>query len=590
MKMEAMDRFREACVSAVREVLDGMGAPADLKIVTEVPDNADLAIPCFTFSKALKAAPVKIAEDIAASIGCGNGIASVVPLNGYLNFTADPVPIVSGVLEEGVAKGKDIGRSAPSGIRVNVEHTSTNPTGPVHVGRARNPIIGDTLARCLRMRGHDVTAEYYVNDVGKQVVTLAWGVKNVTKEEAEAEMNASENPDDRDKVDHRLVYSYRVATKKIHGDEANGIPADPALEEQVADMMRRFENGDREVIDYVGKVAETMLGGINATLADMNVTLDKYTWESAIIADGAARRIADRLSASKYAGQTEDGARYVELKEFGIKGKNTKFTFTRADGTTLYTTRDLAYHEDKFSRSDRVIDVLGEDQKLGSAQLCAALEIMGEEKRPEPLFYSFVSLPQGRMSTRKGVVVYLDDLLEEARARAYEEIKKRRDDLSEEKMREIARAVGTGAVRYNIVRVGADKQLVFKWEDALNFDGNSGPYLQYVHARACSILRKAGEFQRDCDGSKLSDEYEIRLAKVLARYPDVLQTIDETKRVNLMPAYAHEVASAFNQFYTQVSVLNAGDVRDARLTLVECTKYVLASALNCLGIEAPEEM
>ena len=588
--MEAMDRFREACVSAVRKVLDGMGAPADIKIVTEVPDNADLAIPCFTFSKPLRAAPVKIAEDIASAIECTGGIASVVPLNGYLNFTADPVPIVTGVLEEGVAKGKDIGRCPPSGVRVNVEHTSTNPTGPVHVGRARNPIIGDTLARCLRMRGHDVTAEYYVNDVGKQVVTLAWGVANVTKEEAEAEMMASENPDERDKVDHRLVYSYRVATKKIHGDEANGIPADPALEEQVADMMRRFENGDREVIDYVGKVAQTMLGGINATLADMNVTLDRYTWESAIIADGAARRIADRLSASKYAGQTEDGARYVELKDFGIKGKNTKFTFTRADGTTLYTTRDLAYHEDKFSRSDRVIDVLGEDQKLGSQQLCAALEIMGEEKRPEPLFYSFVSLPQGRMSTRKGVVVYLDDLLEEARARAYEEIRKRRDDLSEDKMREIARAVGTGAVRYNIVRVGADKQLVFKWEDALNFDGNSGPYLQYVHARACSIMRKAGDFQRDCDGSKLTDEYEVKLAKVLARYPDILRTIDETKRVNLMPAYAHEVAAAFNQFYTQVSVLNSGDLRNARLTLVECTRYVLASALDCLGIEAPEEM
>ena len=157
-------------------------------------------------------------------------------------------------------------------------------------------------------------------------------------------------------------------------------------------------------------------------------------------------------------------------------------------------------------------------------------------------------------------------------------------------MREIARAVGTGAVRYNIVRVGADKQLVFKWEDALNFDGNSGPYLQYVHARACSIIRTAGEYGHDCDGSKLSDEYEIKLAKVLARYEDILAAIDETKKVNLLPAYAHEVAAAFNQFYTQVNVLNSGDLRDARLTLVECTRYVLASALNCLGIEAPEEM
>lgn len=589
--MQAMDDFRSACIAAVEKALGEMGAPADLKIVTEIPDNgADLAVPCFTFSKALRCAPQKIADDIASKIPAGNGITGVSSLNGYINFAADPVPIVSGVLREGVERKADFGRSAPTGIRVNVEHTSTNPTGPVHVGRARNPIIGDTLARCLRMRGHDVTTEYYVNDVGKQVVTLAWGVANTSDEEAKAEMMSSENPDERDKVDHRLVYCYRVATKKIHGNEAEGIPADPELEAQVADMMRRFENGDREVIDYVGKVARTMLEGINATLADMNVTLDRYTWESAVIADGAARRIADRLSASEYAGVSEDGARYVDLKDFGIHGKNTKFTFTRADGTTLYTTRDLAYHEDKFSRSDRVIDVLGEDQKLGSQQLCAALQIMGEERRPETLFYAFVSLPEGRMSTRKGVVVYLDDLLEEARTRAYEEIRKRRDDLPEEKMREIARAVGTGAVRFNIVRVGADKQLVFKWEDALNFDGNSGPYLQYVHARACSIIRKAGEFERDCDGSKLTDEYEVRLAKELSRFPEVLREIDESKRVNLLPAYAHDVAAAFNQFYTQINVLNSGDRRNARLTLVECTRYVLASVLYCLGIEAPEEM
>ena len=589
--MQAMDNFRAACVSAVKNALIAMGAPDDLKIVTEFPDNgADLAVPCFTFSKALKCAPQKIADEICSKIDPGNGIVSVSSLNGYVNFVADPVPIVTGLLKEGAERKADIGRSAPTGIRVNVEHTSTNPTGPVHVGRARNPIIGDTLARCLRMRGHDVTTEYYVNDVGKQVVTLAWGVANTTDEEARQEMMSSENPDERDKVDHRLVYCYRVATKKIHGNEAEGIPPNHDLENQVSDMMRRFENGDREVIDYVGNVARTMLEGINATLADMNVTLDRYTWESAVIADGAARRIADRLSASPYAGVSDDGARYVDLKDFGIHGKNTKFTFTRADGTTLYTTRDLAYHEDKFSRSDRVIDVLGEDQKLGSQQLCAALQIMGEEKRPETLFYAFVSLPEGRMSTRKGVVVYLDDLLEEARARAYDEIKKRRSDLSEEKMREIARAVGTGAVRFNIVRVGADKQLVFKWEDALNFDGNSGPYLQYVHARACSIIRKAGEFERDCDGSKLTDEYEIRLAKELSRFSEVLKEIDESKRVNLLPAYAHDLAAAFNQFYTQINVLNSGECRNARLTLVECTRYVLASVLYCLGIEAPEEM
>ena len=581
--MIVMEKFVAECEDAVVKALAAMGAPSDLKLVKEFPETADLAIPCFTFAKPLKMAPVAIAEKIASAIKAPCGlIAGVTPLNGYLNFTVDTTALVTDLLTEVAEQGESFGKGKLTGIRVNVEHTSTNPTGPVHVGRARNPIIGDTLARCLRMRGHDVTTEYYVNDVGKQVVMMSWGVANVTPEEVQKEIEETEKADDRDKVDHRLVYNYRVATKKIHEV--------PEMEAEIASLLERFEAGDQEVIDYVKKVAETMLGGINETLASMNVTLDRYTWESKFIANGAAKEIVAKLQNTPYSGKTEDGASYVDLKDFGIHGKNTKFTFTRSDGTTLYTTRDLAYHMDKFSRADRVIDVLGEDQKLGSQQLCSALQIMGVDRKPEALFYAFVSLPEGRMSTRKGVVVYLDDLIDEAVDRAYAEIQKRRSDLSEEQMQAIARAVGVGAVRYNIVRVGSDKQLVFKWEDALSFDGNSGPYLQYVHARACSILRKAGKFEPCTDGSKLTDEYEIKLAKALARFEAVLKDVDETKRVNMMPAYGHEVAAIFNQFYAAVPVLQASDAREARLTLVEATRVVLKNVLWCLGIESPEEM
>ncbi len=581
--MIVMEKFVAECEDAVVKALAAMGAPSDLKLVKEFPETADLAIPCFTFAKPLKMAPVAIAEKIASEIKAPCGlIAGVTSLNGYLNFTVDTTALVTDLLTEVAEQGDSFGKGKPTGIRVNVEHTSTNPTGPVHVGRARNPIIGDTLARCLRMRGHDVTTEYYVNDVGKQVVMMSWGVANVTPEEVQKEIEETEKADDRDKVDHRLVYNYRVATKKIHEV--------PEMEAEIASLLERFEAGDQEVIDYVKKVAETMLGGINETLASMNVTLDRYTWESKFIANGAAKEIVSKLQNTPYSGKTDDGASYVDLKDFGIHGKNTKFTFTRSDGTTLYTTRDLAYHMDKFSRADRVIDVLGEDQKLGSQQLCSALQIMGVDRKPEALFYAFVSLPEGRMSTRKGVVVYLDDLIDEAVDRAYAEIQKRRSDLSEEQMQAIARAVGVGAVRYNIVRVGSDKQLVFKWEDALSFDGNSGPYLQYVHARACSILRKAGKFEPCTDGSKLTDEYEIKLAKALARFEAVLKDIDETKRVNMMPAYGHEVAAIFNQFYAAVPVLQANDAREARLTLVEATRVVLKNVLWCLGIESPEEM
>ena len=586
--MSIMDDFENEVRSKVSEALAGMGAgsvefPVELSSV----ETVDLAVPCFTMSKAMRKAPQAIADELAAAIEPSGLISAATSTNGYLNFNIDPVAMVKGTLDEIVSKGSDFGSLPASGLRVNVEHTSTTPTGPIHVGRARNPIIGDTLARCLKKCGHEVTTEYYVNDVGKQVVVLTWGVNNVSDEDAEAEREEhartiGQNEKERDKTDHRLVANYRVANKRLKEDES--------VQNEISEMLRGFEAGDRKVIDTVRHTAEIMLGGLKETLGNINVVLDRYTWESDYIADGSARDVVERLKGSKYAGETEDGAWYVDLKDFGIQGKNTKFTFTRSDGTTLYTTRDLAYHLDKFSRADRVIDVLGEDQKLGSKQLCSALEILGNEKMPEPLFYAFVSLPEGKMSTRSGVVVYLDDLIDESVARAYEEIRSRRSDMSEEKMREIARIVGIGAVRYNIVRVQPEKQFVFKWEEALNFDGNSGPYLQYVHARACSMLRKAGSFEHDTDPSKLTDPLEIKLVKTLSKYEEVLKAAGNGKRVHMLPAYGHELAVAFNQFYAAVSVLDAGPRKDARLTLVECTKVVLADVLNCLGMGAPEEM
>lgn len=589
--MSVMEDFEEQVRGAVSAALEGAGA-GGLEFAVELPslEGADLAVPCFTMSKAMRKPPVAIAEELASAITPSGLIASVDAKNGYLNFAMDTAPMVRGVLDEIVEKGSLYGTHPADGVRVNVEHTSTNPTGPIHVGRARNPIIGDTLARCLKRCGHEVSTEYYVNDVGKQVVILTWGVMNVSDEEAEREREehakASGHEKEREKTDHRLVAKYRVANKLMESD--------PAVQAEISDMMRRFEDGDPEVIGNVRRTAEAMLDGLRETLGAINVTLDRYTWESRYIEDGSAHAVVDRLKASDYAGTTDDGAWFVDLKDFGIQGKNTKFTFTRSDGTTLYTTRDLAYHIDKFTRADRVIDVLGEDQKLGSKQLCSALQILGEKGVPEPLFYSFVSLPEGKMSTRKGVVVYLDDLIDEAVEHAYQEILKRSEvrgsDMSEERMREIARIVGIGSIRYNIVRVQPEKQLVFKWSEALNFDGNSGPYLQYVHARACSMLRKAGEFTVDTDPSKLDDKFEVNLVKVLARYGEVLRMAGDGKRVHLLPAYGHDVAVAFNQFYAAVSVLDAGPRRDARLTLVRCARDVMADVLDCLGMGAPEEM
>lgn len=580
--MSVMDRFRTEVDGAVRSALSKMGVDSEFSIEIPSTDVADLAVPCFLMSKALKRAPKDIAEELASNIEPSDLISDVSALNGYLNFKMDGVKLTEGTLKD-VLEMKDRYGSLPNkGVKVIVEHTSTNPTGPIHVGRARNPIIGDTLARILDMCGYDVSTEYYVNDVGKQVVILTWGVNNLTKEQVEREIEDRGMQDDRDKIDHKLVAYYRLANKVMEED--------PAVQEEIGSMLRKFEAGDEEVISTVRKTAEIMLNGLKETLANIDVVLDTYTWESKFIADGSARKYVDELKQSKYAGVEDDGACYLELKDFGIQGKNTRFTFTRADGTTLYTTRDIAYHQDKFKRADKLIDVLGEDQKLGNKQLCCALEILGQTRKLDAMFYSFVSLPEGKMSTRKGVVVYLDDLIDEAVSRAYDEIRSRRDDMPEDRMREIAKIIGVGAIRYNIVRVQPEKQLVFKWEEALSFDGNSGPFLQYSYARACSMLRKAGDFEEVVDPSLLTDPFELSLIKTISKFESVIEQAGENRRIHLLPAYGHELASAFNQFYASVPVLNSKAEKDARLTLVKCSKIVLKNVLDCLGLGAPEEM
>ena len=572
--MDPLASFRDEVERSVKAALHELGAKQELQM--EVPDAAiaDFAFPCFSLAKVLRKAPAAIAEELASKVKISPMLERVWADKGYLNFKVNHAELIRITLQEVIRTRSDYGKGDDKGTKVLLEHTSVNPTGPIHVGRARNPIIGDTLARCLRKCGYQVTTEYLVNDVGRQVVLLSWGVRNIPSKDV---IPAS----DRQKDDHLLVGFYQKANERLESE--------PEVESQIASLTRGFEAGDPEVISMVRETAERMLQGIKESLSSINVELDNYTWESQFIINGEAKRVVERLKSTPECHE-EDGAFYLDLSAFGIHGRDTKFFFTRADGTTLYTTRDMAYHLDKFKRADQLINVLGEDQKLGQQQLAAALRILGESKAPECMYYAFVSLPEGRMSTRKGLVVCLDDLIDEAEDRAYEEVKKRRTDLSEEKMRQIARDIGRGALRFNIVRVQAEKQIVFKWEEALNFEGNSAPFVQYSHARCCSILAKAGGFERVVEPSLLDDPYERKLIRILAQYPTVVRDCGLKRRIHLMPAYGQEVASAFNQFYAYVPVLRSGERQAARLTLVESTMWVLRGVLGNLGIVAPEEM
>jgi arginyl-tRNA synthetase len=253
----------------------------------------------------------------------------------------------------------------------------------------------------------------------------------------------------------------------------------------------------------------------------------------------------------------------------------------------VYGARDLSYHAWKSANFDRIIDVLGADHKLIGGQLICTLKLLGE-KPPEIVHFEFVSLPEGSMSTRAGKFVSADDLIAEVTRRAFEEVTIRRPELDEATRSDIASSVARAAIRYDIVKVSPEKSTVFNWKEALDFERQSGPYIQYAHARACSILKKAGNYT---DWYELETDHEIRLAKLIARFPSIIDKVINELRPHLLATYARELADAFNTFYHFEPVLKSeGKVRDRRLTLVKAVQNTLQESLETLGIDAIQTM
>ena len=566
------DSLRQAAEAVRDTILADLGAADAAVPVSEAPESKGLfAFPAFPLAKALRRAPNEIAADIAGRPAPAP-FSALVAEGPYVNFREDPGAFAALVLASVRAMGESYGVSPERPERVLLEHTSINPTGPIHVGRARNPIYGDSLARILRLAGCRVTREYLVNDVGKQMVLQYWATKNLSPEDV--------GPPDRKKDDYRLVKYYQKAAALLEER--------PELNAEVMELIQRFERGDAALAREVRQVSERVLRGILESLARIDVSYDSFFWESDLILDGRVQNVIERLTPR---GREEDGARYLDLSAHGLEGDAAKYFFVTRHGTSLYTTRDIAYHLDKMERCDAAINVLGEDQKLTFQRLKAAFRLLGIDWAPETLFYAFVGLPEGRLSTRKGLVVYLDDLLDEAVDRAYAEVSKRREDLPEARKREIAEFVGVGAVRYNIARVQAEKRILFRWEEALNFEGSSAPFLQYAHARACGILDKAGGPAGPGDPRLLVHPGERRLLRWIAKFPSSVRDAADGRRVHQVAAFAADFASVFNEFYRDCPVLSsAADVRAARLALVDAARIVFRNALGCLGLKAPREM
>jgi arginyl-tRNA synthetase len=284
--------------------------------------------------------------------------------------------------------------------------------------------------------------------------------------------------------------------------------------------------------------------------------------------------------------EMEDSALQLDLSSFGFEKK---LVLRRTDGTSLYTTRDLAYHRWKSTQADRMVDILGADHKLISSQLRTALRLINIPE-PEVVIFEFVSLPTGSMSTRRGKFISADELLDEVEKQAFEEVTTRRPEESEELRRSIAADVASGAVRYDVVKVSADKATMFDWKAALDFEKLSAPFIQYSHARACSILRKAGEIGQ-FDPGLLTGENEVLLIKKIAEFDQVIDRAARELKPHQLATYARELAESFNLFYRFSPVLDAStDLKASRLALVNASRNALRETLETLGIKGLETM
>ncbi len=591
----------------------------------------------FQLARVFRRAPKSIAEEIVERISddLPGGIKNVKVANGYINFYIDYSYFGKALVEEILGSGEAYGESGVGkGKKVIVEHTSVNPTKPLHMGHARNAVLGDTMARIMGKLGYTVEVQNYIDDLGVQFAQVLWGYLNLKEEFERIEAELREKDLKEDFIDHVMGLLYVEVNKRL---EEN-----PEVEREVRELMKRLEEGDNEIAEIGRKLAERVVKAQMLTTYRMGIAYDLLSWESDIMRSGIfdeAYRLIEKNENFFWAEEGKyRGAFVMDLRKLFPDMKNPFLVLRRSDGTATYTGKDIAYHlwkfgkvkadmlyklwdrrgnhetwttapdgnemPGKFGRAEIVINVIGAEQRHPQMAIKYALQLLGFEesaKNFHHLAYEHVVREEGRFSGRKGTWVgfTVDEVLNEAVQRARELVEQKNPHLSEGEKETIAEAVGVGAVRYNLVKYSPDKIITFRWDDVLNFEGESAPYIQYAHARCASIIRKAREsgietnwksLLEKADFSKLTNR-EKELIKLLAKFPEVIESAGRDIKPHLVPAYLNELASLFNRFYMDHPVLKAEEgIKEERLLLVLAVKQVLRNGLEVLGIEAPEKM
>jgi arginyl-tRNA synthetase len=605
--------MKQTLQKAIIDVLTQMGASGIDVAIQDVPEGkpGDYGTPvAFALAKTLRANPVAIAQGIVKKLELPAGIAKAEAIGPYINFFLDPARFVKTVIESG--------SSLPlQSKKIIVEHTSINPNKEAHVGHLRNICLGDAMGHILKAAGYNVEIQNYIDDTGRQAAESLFAIDYFKT-----------SYDGSQKYDHWLGQLY------VKLQTAKETDAD-TIEKGVSDIMHRLERG--ELRDKVAEVVRSLL----ETSYHLGVEYDLLVWESDVVNSGFLAQGLAILQQSEYVFKSTEGkyagALVMDVSKFipGLEEPNV--VLIRSDGNAMYVAKDVGYHYWKagmfegfnfetfdtqpsgktlysssprgelhpdgktFAHADDVINVIDARQSHQQQIVKAALKMSDDPKTHEHfhLAYEVVTLEGQAMSGRKGITLSIDDVIDEATRRAKAVIQEKNADLLN--LDKVSQQVGIGSLRFGMLKTEAKKIIDFRWEQALSLQGDSAPYVQYAHARACKILRDAalaGLSLTDADFSKLGG-LESKLALVVARLPEVIQMAARDYAPHTVAQYCLDLATAWNGYYnhkdehgksdTQVLKAELG-LREARLALVEKVKETLASALALLGIEAPQEM
>ncbi len=564
-KMKIAEIIAKAADMEAEEVCSMIEVPSDEKM-------GDFAFPCFKLAKVFRKAPPLIAQEIAEKISAEEMFEKVEPVNAYLNMFVSREEMTKDVVSEALAKGEKFAHSdIGAGKKVIVEYSSPNIAKPFHIGHLRSTVIGNSIYKIYDALGYDTVRINHLGDYGTQfgkmiVAYRKWG-----------------NEEDVRRDPIKTLLSYYT---KFHVEAEK----DPDLDQEARDTFARLEKGEPEEKALWQWFRDESLKEFTEVYDMLGIEFDSYAGES--FYSDKMQRVLDELN-EKGLMKESQGANVVDLEEYDLGTA----LITKSDGSTLYITRDIAaaiYRKETYDFY-RNIYVVASQQNLHFAQWFKIVELLGYEWAKDCIHVPFglVSLEEGTMSTREGRVVFLKDVLDQAVEKTREIIIEK--NVNTDNIDETAAIVGIGAVIFQELSNGRIKDYVFKWDRVLNFDGETGPYVQYTHARAASVLRKAGEdaakISADVDYTKIRGEVAYSLVKLLHAMPDVVIEAGERCEPSILTRHIIDIAQAFNKFYHDEQILVDDEAEKmAKLALVASARQAIENGLAMLGIKAPERM